>query len=339
MPEQPPLPAGSAASSGAGEASRTRVADLAPGDRVRGTYLLTRCDLRTTRAGDPYLDLELSDATGRVAGRMWDHAESVVREVGAGDHVHVEGAVETWKSAPQVKVERMEPAREGDYDPADFLPSSSRDPAAMYEELLDEVAAVGNEHLRRLLLNVFNDPEVAERFRRAPGGVRLHHAYLGGLLEHTLSVVRLAGRVADHYPALDRDLLLAGAFLHDLGKIWELTWETAFEYSEEGRLVGHLMLETAWLSKAMDRVEGFPGPLRNHLLHLLASHHGKQEHGAPLEPHTPEALALHYVDDLDSKMAAIETTIAEARSTGSTTAWSRSLGRRVFAGRWDEVDD
>jgi len=330
MPEQPPLPA---------SAARTSVAELVPGTRVEGTFLLTRCELRTTRGGDPYLDLELSDASGRIPGRMWEHAESVIQEVGAGDYVLLEGAVETWRSAPQVKVESLRAARDGEYDPTDFLPASSRDVGEMYDELLDAVSTVDNDHLRRLLLDVFEDPGIARRFRRAPGGMRLHHAWLGGLLEHTLSVVRLAGRVADHYPGLDRDLLLAGAFLHDLGKIWELTYETAFEYSEEGRLVGHLVLETAWLSKAMDRVEGFPRSLRNHLLHLLASHHGKQEHGAPLEPSTPEALALHYVDDLDSKMAAVETAVAEARSAGSTTAWSRSLGRRVFADRWDEFDD
>lgn len=330
MAEQRPLPA---------EAARTPVVELAPGERVRGSFLLTRCDLRTTRNGDPYLDLELSDASGRIPGRMWENAAAVARQVGAGDHVLVEGAVETWKSAPQVKVDEMRPARPGEIDPADFLPSSQRDPSKMYEELLERASSVGNDHLRRLLLNVFNDAEVARRFRRAPGGTKLHHAYVGGLLEHTLSVVRLAGRVADHYPDLDRDLLLAGAFLHDLGKIWELTYETAFDYSEEGRLVGHLMLETAWLSKAMDRIDGFPEGLRNHLLHLLVSHHGKQEHGAPLEPGTPEALALHYIDDMDSKMAAIESAIADARTSGSVTAWSQSLRRRVFADRWDEGED
>ena len=331
MTEQPTLPAGVA---------KRFVADLQVGERLRGeTFLLSRCDLRSRPQRDPYLVLELSDKSGRISARMWEGAAAAAQRVSLGDYVAVDGVVDTWQSAAQVKVDRMKPADADAVDPADYLPTCSGDRDAMYAELLEIVATVENDHLQRLLQAVFTDPEISERFRRAPGGVRLHHAYVGGLLEHTLSVARLACRVGDHYTSLGRDLLVAGACLHDLGKIWELSYDRAFEYTDEGRLVGHLLLETHWISKLIDSMDDFPAALRSHVMHLLASHHGLHEHGAPVVPATPEALALHYLDDLDSKMAAMETAIGEAQATGASAAYSPSLGRRVLGRRWDEVED
>ena len=329
MPLQPTLPTSD---------SKRFVADLVVGERVRSTFLLTRCDVRTRQSGDSYLVLEISDKTGRIGGRMWDNAEQTVAQVSAGDYVWVEGVVDTWQSNAQVKVDLMRPADE-DVDPRDFLPASTVDPEVMHAELLALVGTVKNPHLRSLLDRTFSNPEISRRFQRAPAGIKLHHAYVGGLLEHTLSVVRLADNVASHYDFLDRDLLLAGAFLHDLGKIWELSYDQAFDYTDEGRLVGHLLMETEWLSKRIDEIEGFPPSLHNHFMHLLASHHGLQEHGAPVTPVRPEALALHYVDDLDSKMASINVAIAEATASGEAAAYSPSLGRRIVRRGWDADDD
>jgi len=326
MPQQPTLPTGN---------NKRFVIDLAVGERVRSTFLLTRCDVRTRQSGDSYLVLELSDKSGRIGGRMWDNAEATVAKVSAGDYVWVEGVVDTWQSTAQLKVDQMRLADE-DVDPRDFLPASEVDPDEMYAELLDLVGTVKNPHLRSLLDKTFSDPEIAARFQRAPAGIKLHHAYVGGLLEHTLSVVRLADKVASHYAFLDRDLLLAGAFLHDLGKVWELSYDQAFGYTDEGRLVGHLLMETEWLSKRIDEIEGFPPSLATHFMHLLASHHGLHEHGAPVAPVRPEALALHYVDDLDSKMAAINTAITEATASGDAAAYSPSLGRRIVRRGWDD---
>ena len=328
MPQQPSLPTSN---------DKRYVADLTVGERVRSTFLLMRCDVRTRQSGDSYLVLELSDKSGRIGGRMWDNAEETVAHVSSGDYVWVEGVVDTWQSNAQVKVDLMRPAGE-DVDPRDFLPASAVDPAEMYEQLLELVGTVRNPHLHSLLDKTFSDPEIARRFQRAPAGIKLHHAYVGGLLEHTLSVVRLADKVASHYPFLDRDLLLTGAFLHDLGKVWELSYERAFDYTDEGRLVGHLLLETEWLSKRMDEIEGFPPPLRMHLMHLLASHHGVHEHGAPVVPVRPEALVLHYVDDLDSKMVAINSAIADATASGEAAAYSPSLGRRIVRRGWDDPE-
>lgn len=330
--EQPVLP-GSAA-----EAKRY-VAELAIGERLDSTFLLRRCDLRTRQNGEHYLALELADKTGRVSGRMWDNAEATAGAVKEGDYVRVTGVVETWQSSPQIKADKLEPADPATIDPGDYLPVSQRDTAEMYEELMGIVASVENPHLQALLQATFGDPEVSALFRRAPGGVMLHHAWVGGLLEHTLSVVHLADRAADHYASVDRDLLITGACLHDLGKIWELAYSQAFEYTDEGRLVGHLLLETSWLSKRMDEIDGFPAPLRHHVLHLLASHHGQYEHGAPILPSTPEALVLSYLDDLDSKMGAMDIAIAEAEASGASTAYSRSLGRRVMRRKWNEGED
>jgi len=315
------------------------VADLGIGERVDTDFLLRRCDVRTRQSGDAYLALEFSDKSGRVPGRMWDNAKAAAQAVSEGDYVRVVGIVETWQAKPQIKVDRLVPADADKVDPADFLPASQRDVDEMYDELLGVIDSVGNEHLLALLQATFSDPRVAAMFRCAPGGVMLHHAYVGGLLEHTLSVVNLAARLADHYATVDRDLLITGACLHDLGKIWELAYEQSFAYTEEGRLVGHLLLESTWLARRMDEIEGFPAPLRHHVLHLLASHHGLVEHGAPVQPVTREALVLHYADDLDSKMGAMDIAIAEAEATGADAAYSRSLGRKILRRRWNEVEE
>jgi 3'-5' exoribonuclease len=326
MPQQPTLPTGN---------NKRFVVDLTVGERVRSTFLLTRCDVRTRQSGDSYLVLELSDKSGRIGGRMWDNAEATVAKVSAGDYVWVEGVVDTWQSNAQIKVDQMLPADEG-VDPRDFLPASAVDPEEMYAELLDLVGTVTNPHLHSLLEKTFSDPDIAQRFQRSPAGIKLHHAYVGGLLEHTLSVVKLADKVASHYDFLDRDLLLAGAFLHDLGKVWELSYDQSFDYTDEGRLVGHLLMETEWLSKRIDEIDGFPPSLATHFKHLLASHHGLHEHGAPVTPVRPEALVLHYVDDLDSKMSAVNTAIAEATASGDAAAYSPSLGRRIVRRAWDD---
>ena len=328
--EQPVLPT---------SAAKRFVSELGVGERVDTNFLMRRCDLRTGRTGQAYLALEFADKSGYISARMWDNAAAASRAITEGDFVRVVGVVETYQGTPQLKVERLAPADPRHVDPGDYMPASKRDLDEMYAELQEVVEAIENPHLRQLLRAAFSDPEVASRFRRAPGGVRLHHAWIGGLLEHTLSVVGLARRAAEHYPSLDRDLLIAGACLHDLGKIWELSYEQSFDYTEEGQLVGHLLLETGWLGRLIDELDRFPPPLRSHLMHLLASHHGTKEHGAAMEPATREALVLHYLDDLDSKMAAVEAAIAAAEATGATTAYSRSLGRRVVRRRWDEVDE
>jgi len=322
-----------------GSVAKRYVAELEIGECLDSTFLLRRCDLRTRQNGEHYLALQFADKSGTVSGRMWDNAEASARQVKEGDYVRVVGTVETWQSSPQIKVDALEPADDTVVDPGDYLPVSERDPAEMYEELLGIVATVKNPHLQALLQATFGDAEIAAMFRRAPGGVMLHHPWVGGLLEHTLSVVGLAIRAAEHYGSVDRDLLVAGACLHDLGKIWELAYSQSFEYTDEGRLVGHLLLETSWLAKRMDEIDGFPAPLRHHVLHLLASHHGLHEHGAPILPSTREALLLSFLDDLDSKMGAMDIAIAEAGRTGASTAYSRSLGRRVMRRKWDEGEE
>ncbi len=322
-----------------GSAAKRYVVDLQIGEPIATSFLLRRCSLRTTRNGQRYLAIEFSDKSGTIAARMWDDAEAAAGAVSEGDYVLVEGVVESWQSAPQIKVDRLAPADVDEIDPADYLAASERSVDEMYDELLGIVETVQNEHLQALLRATFTDSDVSRCFRRAPGGVMLHHAWVGGLLEHTLSVVGLAMKAADHYPEIDRDLLVTGACLHDLGKIWELSYEQSFDYTEDGRLVGHLLLETTWLARQIDAIDGFPVSLRRHVLHLLASHHGKHEHGAPVQPATREALVLHYVDDLDSKMGAMEAAIAEAETTGAPSAYSRSLGRRVVRRRWNEVEE
>jgi 3'-5' exoribonuclease len=320
-------------------ADKRFVADLVVGERIESDFLLQRCDVRTRQNGEPFLAVVFSDKSGKVPGRMWDNADATAQAVKEGDFVRVTGVVETWQSASQIKVDRIEPLDPYGIDPADYLPTSQRDIDEMFAELMAIVDTVQNPHLNALLHATFGDDKVGAMFRRAPGGVVLHHAYVGGLLEHTLSVVGLADRVAGHYAAnVDRDLVIAGACLHDLGKIWELAYDQSFQYTEEGRLIGHILMESSWISRRMDEIEGFPKRLRFHVLHLLASHHGVLEHGSPVLPATREALLLHYVDDLDSKMGAMDVAIAEAQAIGADNTYSRSLGRKVIRRRWDEED-
>ncbi|MEC8944245.1 MAG: HD domain-containing protein [Acidobacteriota bacterium] len=322
-------------------AKRRYVADLETGESVDAVFLLSEHHPGKTKNDDPYLRTKFSDKSGTIAGIMWadSGAEAAASNTKEGDHVRVVGIVDDYQSKLQIKVTLLERVNSDSIDPGVFLPATECDVDEMCDAFLGIIGSIQNTYLRTLLQSTFEEPEVARLFRRAPAGIKLHHAYVGGLLEHTLSVATLANLLADHYDSVDRDLLVAGACLHDLGKIWELAYDKAFKYTEEGRLVGHLILESNWLAQRMDEIEGFPGPLRSHVLHLLASHHGRLEHGAPVQPATREALVLHYIDDLEAKMGAMNIAIGEAEANNDDAAYSRSLGRWVVKRRWNEVEE
>ncbi len=294
------------------------VADLAQHESqvVTAFFLVQSKQVRSTRDGKPYLDLRLSDRTGVVEARLWDGVEDVAGSVEQDDVVKVEAVVEPYRGQPQLKLRRLRRAQKDEVDLADFLPATREDVAALYEELLEVARGVGNAHLRELLLAVLTDAELAPRLKRAPGAKTLHHAYLGGLLEHVVSLCRLCRLAAQHYPEVDVDLLLTGAILHDLGKVYELSYERSFDYTTEGKLVGHIAIAVELVGRKMDAVAGFPRPLRTLVQHLLLSHHGRLEFGSPVTPRFREALLLHYLDDLDSKMEAIRGELASAEQSG-----------------------
>jgi 3'-5' exoribonuclease len=310
---------------------RLWVGDLKENDRVRGLYLVKVKRLGTTKKGDPFLSLVLADRTGEVEARVWEDAETASRRFREGDVVAVEGRAGSYRNVVQLVLSRVDRAVEVE-DPSLFLESTPLDVREMMGELRRLLATLENPHLKRLAERFLSDRAFSERFRRAPAAKNFHHGYLGGLLEHTLSTCRLAASVAGHYPDLDRDLLLCGAFLHDIGKIREYTYITCIDYTDEGRLLGHLALGTAMLEEKLAGLRGFPPELAVRLKHLILSHHGELSFGSPKRPKFLEAFALHLVDDLDAKMNGLRRFMDRDRNEGAWTEFNRLFERYFLKG-------
>jgi 3'-5' exoribonuclease len=286
------------------------IADLANFDEGKlfdGFFLVLAKQQRTTKNNKPYLNLILGDKTGQLEGRVWELSDPrIAKEFERGDIVKARGSASRFDDRLQMKIDQLRVAQPGEVDKADLLPSTTQDVGVLWRALLSFVASFTNADLKLLLSTLLADPELAEAYREAPAAKQLHHAWLGGLLEHVVSLLTLADRVAPHYPLLDRDLLLAGVILHDIGKVRELSWEIGFEYTVEGSLLGHIQIGTALVERTIDSLPAFPPKLKTLVLHMILSHHGKLEFGSPKLPMIPEALALSFLDDLDAKMQAIQ---------------------------------
>jgi 3'-5' exoribonuclease len=271
---------------------------------VKGRLLVAEKHLNTTKDGKPYLRLQLMNRTGSIEAVLWDGAEAAHDLLCRSPQpvVEIKGVVVLYQQERRIRLHKIYPVPDGTADMGDFLPVSPRDPEEMEAELHGTIRKVGNPFLRRLLGTIFRDPEIWESFRNAPAAKMMHHAYRGGLLEHTLSLAELVLLVRKHYPFLDSDLLLAGALLHDLGKAWELRSDVGFEYSDEGKLLGHILLGVNIIEKKIDDLPEFPPSLATNLKHLVISHHGEMEFGSPKRPMTLEALCLHALDNLDAKL-------------------------------------
>jgi 3'-5' exoribonuclease len=306
------------------------VADLTPDTSITSFFLVCEKELRATRDGKPFLRLELGDRSGIIEARVWENADSVVSLFDRDDIVKIQARVESYKSKVQLAVDRVRRADPGEVDLADYFPHTSADVEQLYARLCEHAAAVGNPWLRGLVASILEDPGIVSRLKRAPAAKVMHHAYLGGLLEHVVSLCDLSRLVAAHYAELDADLLLTGAILHDIGKLDELCYERAINYTTEGQLLGHIILELEQVTKKMDAMAGFPPELKLLVKHLLISHHGQYDFGSPKLPMFPEALALHYLDDLDSKLAAARAALAADTGEGEWTAYSAALGRRLL---------
>ena len=284
------------------------VRDLAANQTINSSFLVREKTLRSRR-NDPtkvYLSIKLGDRTGEIEGRVWDNADRLTGEFQAHDVIRVSGKVELYQGTKQLNIRSLQLCPTAEVDPADFLPSTSQDVDRMYAGLLARVKGFNNEWLRKLLLSLLEDPELAGRIKLAPAAMMMHHAYVGGLLEHITSLVELARRIADHYPALDEELLECGAILHDIGKLYELEYSRSLEYSTRGRLVGHMAIGLEILREKISVLGGFPSDLRYRLEHMILSHHGEYELGSPVLPAFPEALALHLMDQLDSKLQSMD---------------------------------
>ena len=320
--------------------SEQRVADLVAGTPAEGQFLVVRKELRQGGRAGMFLDCILCDATGRVPAKIWERAGELNGAFQQGDVISIRGLAESYRGEIQLRLDavRLVPAEIA--DPSQFLPRSKKDPAALAQRLAEVVDTIADPLLRTLVTTILNDPEVAPRFFVAPGAKSLHHAYIVGLAEHTCEVVELCLRVAEVFPQLDRDLLLATAILHDVGKLDELSWNTAFEYTDAGMLVGHIVLGERRVWAVMDAIPDFPEELKLRVSHMMLSHHGIKEYGSPVEPVTAEAIALHHAEDLDAKVNLFLTNINTAREQGKRwTDRHFALGRALYAGDSETAPD
>jgi 3'-5' exoribonuclease len=252
------------------------------------------------------LNLILGDKTGQLEGRIWEPSDPrIAREFDKGDMVKARGSASRFDDRLQMKVDQLRLALPNEVDKMDLLPSTTYDVAALWNQLLGFIENLANPDLKLLLTTLLADPALAQAYREAPAARQLHHAWLGGLLEHVVSLLTLADRVAPHYPMIDRDLLLTGIILHDIGKVRELSWEVGFDYTVEGSLLGHIQIGAALAERTIDSLPSFPAKLKVLVLHMILSHHGKLEFGSPKLPMIPEALVLNFLDDLDAKMQAV----------------------------------
>ena len=304
------------------------IADLSAFEETRifdAFFLVLHKQQRMTKSNKPYVSLILSDKTGQVEGRIWEPGDSrIAKEYERGDVVKVRGCVSRFDDRMQMKVDHLRKASSGEVEKGDLLPCTSCDVDELWQKLLGYIESFTDPELKLLLNTLLADSGMAQAYREAPAARQLHHAWLGGLLEHVVSLLGLADRVAQHYnnlkpDTLHRDLLLTGVMLHDIGKVHELTWDTGFEYSVEGVLLGHIQMGLDLVQRVMDKLPDFPPRLKTLVLHLILSHHGKLEFGSPKLPMIPEALVLNFVDDLDAKMQAVASEFEKSAREGKGT--------------------
>jgi len=305
--------------------------DIKQGEKVSSIFLVAEKNMAFSLKGAPYLTVKLKDKTGELDGKVWDNAVEFDQQFKKGDIIAIEGRANTYKNSIQISIIGIKKCNWEEVEPTDYLPGAKGDVNAMYGELLNHIDVVRNKPLQELLYAFFKEEKTAELFKRAPAAKGFHHIYLGGLLEHTLSVVRLLTKISDHYPNLDRDMLIAGGLLHDIGKIYEFSYDQLIEYSDEGRLIGHIVMGVEMIDKKIAAIPDFPAPLALELRHVILSHHGEFEYGSPKRPKTMEALAVHYMDDLDAKLNAFEAFIADSNNADSDwTNYNRFFERYLY---------
>ncbi len=318
--------------------TRRYVNQLANGDSVDEVFLVADKQLRANRQGNLYLHLELRDKSGSIGARLWNASENLARTFEPGDFLHTKGKVQVFQGALQVILSHIESVDPTSIDAEDFLPQSTQNVAKLTAKLREILFGMSNPHLRALAECFLIDDEFLRKFTSAPAGIKNHHAYQAGLLEHVVTLLTIADRISDLYPDVDKDLLITGIFLHDIGKIDELSYDRAFGYTDEGQLLGHLVMGVEMLRDKVEQTvdltgEPFPQELLLRLKHMIVSHHGSHEFGSPKLPMTPEAIALNCLDNLDAKIHTFTREIRDDPCRESAwTPFHQNLGRRLFKG-------
>jgi 3'-5' exoribonuclease len=316
---------------------RRYIKELGPGERIEDqVFLIASKDLRQTSNGSLYIHVVLADRTGQLLARIWQATDAQFQQIPEGGFLRIKGRTESYKGALQFIIEGMRPIETSSVDLGDFLPATDKDVDAMWARVKDILRTIRSRDLLMLLKQFVDDEEIVARFKRAPAAMQLHHAFIGGLLEHTLNVLELALVVIPRYPDVSLDLVLAGVFLHDIGKTAELAYDTSFRYTDGGQLVGHIVQAALWIEQKCKDVEKatgkpFPEDMKLALQHIIVSHHGQYEFGSPKLPATPEAIAVHYLDNLDAKLYSFLHEIKQADNADSNfTDYVRSLETKVY---------
>jgi 3'-5' exoribonuclease len=316
------------------------VTELKENESLYSSFLVKAKTLGSTRSGNPFLRVRLADRSGETEGRIWERALEFDREFEVNDVVTVRAKVERYQGELQLNISNLERLDPNKVNPILYIPTGPKDPEDQWLKLTDLAAQVKNSHLKRLLQSFLTDPDFVKQMKQSPAAKAMHHAYLGGLLEHTVSVTKLLSRICDHYPRLDRDLLVTGAILHDIGKVEEFSYQLQLDYTDAGRLLGHVVLGVQRVQEKISKIKGFPPDLSLALQHLMVSHHGEYEFGSPKRPKTLEAFALHYADDLDAKMNHVSELLdAEQNSASRWTPYQRVYGRYFYKGTTEEKED
>jgi len=298
-------------------AERTLIVDLKPNELVDDIFALQNCQLGMTRGGKPYLKCLLGDRSGRTPGRMWNATQELFDTLPTDGFVHLEGQTQPYQGEMQIVIQKICSVEPTDEELTGLLPTTKHDIDQMFSEVSQRLSTIKHPALAALAQQYLNDQDLMQKFRRAPAAMTIHHAFIGGLLEHTLNVLRLADVLCPLYPQLNREIILFGLFIHDLGKCVELTWEMGFSYSEDGQLVGHIARGVVWLQEKAKACASsgtiVPEPILRVLCHIILSHHGKVEFGALKVPATPEAIAVNLIDNVDAKLQiALEATGRQA---------------------------
>lgn len=300
---------------------RQTVQSLKDKENVDSLFLVKEKTVAIGKNGRPFMGLQLGDSTGTIDARLWDRVDELSREFEIGDVLKVKGQVQLFQNRKQLIVHKLERVDSSTVNFEEFIPKASRNTEDMLAELTQMVRTMRNDNLRQLILDTLEDPEIRPKILRAPAAKSIHHAWDGGLLEHILSICKIMDFMGTHYPFLNRDLLLFGAIFHDIGKVWELSYDNGISYTDKGRLIGHMQIACELIDKKSSRILGFDDELRDICKHIILSHHGRLEYGSPKRPKFLEAMVVAMIDDFDSKVATVKTLIDGEKGSGEK--WSR----------------
>jgi 3'-5' exoribonuclease len=306
------------------------IKDLKPKETVRTSFLVKSKEVSYSKNGKPYLSLLLSDSTGDLEGRVWDNAEDLSATFSEGSIVAVGGKLNVFQNRHQLVIDHLIPLPSDKAKVEDYLPQGLEDTEALFAKLIHYFESLTNPWVKELGLKLLNDPEIAPRYKVCPAAKTIHHAFIGGLLTHSVQLCDLIEAVLPLYPGIDRNLMLFGAAFHDFGKIFELNYQGKLGYTDEGRLVGHIAIGVVLVDRKIREIADFPKELEYHLKHLILSHHGKLEHGSPKRPHTLESELLHQLDHLDSRINSIQTFMNSEKNNSRWSGYHKTFDQYYF---------